>query len=80
MYFCFEKESGKMYMFQGSFADEGNLNFYQDEINEKYIKDESRSSSTVSYYYDTDNRSTASVSIAIQNSPTMIINYMDLNR
>lgn len=80
MYFCFEKESGKMYMFQATFADEENWEFYKDEIEKKYVKDESRSTGTVLYYYDTDNRSTASVSIAIQNSPSLIINYMDLNR
>lgn len=80
MYFCFEKDSGKMYMFQATFTDEENWEFYKNEIEKKYVKDESRSTETVLYYYDTDNRSTASVSIAIQNSPTLIINYMDLNR
>lgn len=80
MYFCFEKESGKMFMFQAAFTDEENWEFYKDEIEKKYIKDESRSSGTVLYYYDTDNLLTASVSIVIQSSPTMLINYMDMKR
>lgn len=80
LYFCFEKDSGKMYMFQGSFVDDSEREYYQNNIEKTYIKDIDRSTSTVNYYYDTDNRSTASVSIAIQSSPTMLINYMDLDR
>lgn len=80
MLFSFDKDSGKMFMFQGSFVNDSELESYQNNIEKEYIKDENRSTGTVNYYYDTDNRSTASVSIAIQSSPTPLINYMDLNR
>ena len=80
MYFCFDKDLGKMYMFQGSFVDDSERENYQNNIENTYIKDENRSTGTVNYYYDTDNRSTASVAIAIQLSPTQLINYLDLNR
>ena len=80
MSFAFDKVSGKMFMFQGTFTDDVNLNFYLDGLSREYIKDEERSSGSVLYYYDTDDLSTASVSIAIQNSPTKLVNYMDRNR
>lgn len=79
MYFCFEKNSGKMYMFQGSFVDYSELENYKNNIEKTYIKDESRSTGTVNYYFDTTEMSTASVAIVIDSSNT-IINYLDLNR
>ena len=80
MFFCFDKDSGKMFMFQGAFVHDSERENYQNNLEKTFIKDENRSTETVNYYYDTDNRSTASVSIKIQSSPTMLINYMELNR
>ncbi len=79
MYFGFDKELGKMYVFQGSFLNEIGYKAYREKIENTYILQEDMATGKLNYYYDTNERSTASVSIIIQSSP-MVINFMDLKR
>lgn len=79
LYFCFDKESGKMNRFQGVFSDENAMEAYKKGIENKYLYQEDISTKTVSYYYDTEDPSSLSTAIAIQSSlSNMTINYWDL--
>lgn len=74
MLFNFDKDSGKMFQFYGYFVDRSELENYKNDIENTYIKDESNSTETECYYYDTD----MSVIIYI-NIENMSIICMDLD-
>ena len=76
MFFNFDEDSGKMFMFYGAFVDDSEFENYKNNIEKTYIKDESKSTEEVCYYYDTDNISTATVCVVIELTG---ISYMDLN-